>query len=74
MKINVCYKTIATIDMEVSDEFKPLETMFSITKNNINVWKKMADALEDIILRELPEDAEICGVIDTDTNEIIFEC
>lgn len=73
MKINVCYKIIATVDMEVSDEFKALETMRFATNNDIRAWEKMADALDNIILRELPEDAEILGVTDTDTNEIVYE-
>ena len=73
MKINVCYKIIATVDMEVSNEFKALETMRFATNNDIRAWEKMADALDNIILRELPEDAEILGVVDTDTNEIVYE-
>ena len=73
MKINVCYKIIATVDMEVSDEFKSLETMHFVTNNDIHVWKTMANALEKTILNELPKDAEILGVIDTETDEIIYE-
>ena len=74
MKINVCYKIIATVDMEVSDEFKALETMPLATSSEIDAWDKMVSTLDDIILHELPEGAEIYGVVDTDTNEVIYEC
>lgn len=74
MKINVCYKIIATVNMEVSDEFKVLETMPLATSSEIDAWDRMVSTLDNIILRGLPEGAEIYGVVDTDTNEVIYEC
>lgn len=71
MKINVCYKV--TVEMEVSDEFKSLETMPFVTKNDVSAWEKKVNTLENTILCKLPKGAEIYGVIDSDTNEIIYE-
>ncbi len=73
MKINVCYKIIATVDMEVSDKFKALETMRFVTNNDIRAWNKLANTLENTILLKLPKDAEILGVIDTETDEVVYE-
>lgn len=73
MKISVGYKIVGTIYMEVSDEFKSLQRPRFVTKNDKYEWKKKANALEEIILKELPENAEIFAVIDTETSEFVWE-
>ena len=37
-------------------------------------WSRLALALEDTILQMIPEtDVEVLGVLDTDTQEIVYE-
>ena len=72
MKINVCYTVTKNVNLEVSDEFKELENMDWSPKDK--AWSRLALALEDTILQMIPEtDVEVLGVLDTDTQEIVYE-
>lgn len=75
MKINVCYTVTKNIDMEVSDDFKELENTFTPGHYDEEAvkWRALAMRLEGVILDRLPEDSEILGVFDTDTQRIIYE-
>ena len=75
MKINVCYTVTKNIDMEVSDDFKELENTFTsgCYDEEAVKWQALAERLEKVILDRLPEDSEILGVFDTDTQEIVYE-
>ncbi len=72
MKINVCYTVTKNIDMEVSDDFKELES-YDFFKEHGDDWQALAVRLENIILDRLPENSEVHGVFDTDTQEIVYE-
>jgi len=73
MKINVCYTVTKNIDMEVSDDFKELEKEFPLSEGGEVKWQRIAERLENVILDRLPEDSEILGVFDTETQEIVYE-
>lgn len=73
MKINVCYTVTKNIDMEVSDDFKELEKEFPMSEGGDVAWQRLAGKLEEVILAELPENSEVLGVFDTDTQEIVYE-
>lgn len=75
MKINVCYTVTKNIDMEVSDDFKELENTFTQGHYDEEAakWQALAMRLESVILDRLPEDSEILGVFDTETQEIVYE-
>lgn len=72
MKINVCYTITKNVDMEVSDEFKNLENDDFFRKHE-DEWKALVLSLEETILDKLPETAEVMGVLDTETDEIVYE-
>lgn len=74
MKVYVTYTTyMASQEIEVSDDFKPLVTWDHENPRLFRAWQDLTHELDEELLKYLPRDASIGSVTDVETGELLYE-